>query len=465
MKRAASLVILVVFTNTHAWATCGGGGGGGVGGIAPSGAREVYNVPWRVAAPGRLVPPQGLVLYWFPLTPEEVKKSELRTSRVLSLYASQCVAMEVAPPDSALVQKFAVAEKRPAAVLASGEGAAIAEVGTGGALKVGDVENLIKAEMKQREDALERQMTKAKTKAKAGELGAAVELYKTVLDQRCLFPKRAKDAAKELKRLGTVADDDVSDLGPVLSEPTNSQIAGLMRKGLDAEVGGQYVDAGALYQRAHELDPADPTPLRYLGELYRHHTGEWDKARSVFGEILAMRADPLSRAVALHGLGKMTIHDGEFAKGLHLFEESIETYPLALTYRNLAVYWNSEGDVGKADGYVAEALRLDPEDPYNAVFAATYLVGRGRGAEALTIARKNEGLLPASYNLAAIYALMGDRDKALELLKRHFYEYERFAAVRAKEMTEARADAVFRSIQDDPAFVALTRLADTGTLR
>ena len=28
-----------------------------------------------------------------------------------------------------------------------------------------------------------------------------------------------------------------------------------------------------------------------------------------------MPADPLSRAVALHGLGKMTIHDGEFKKG------------------------------------------------------------------------------------------------------------------------------------------------------
>ena len=34
-----------------------------------------------------------------------------------------------------------------------------------------------------------------------------------------------------------------------------------------------------------------------------------------------MPADPLSRAVALHGLGKMTIHDGEFLKGLHLMED------------------------------------------------------------------------------------------------------------------------------------------------
>ena len=33
--------------------------------------------------------------------------------------------------------------------------------------------------------------------------------------------------------------------------------------------------------RKHTMDPVDPTPLRYLGELYPHDTGEWDKARDV----------------------------------------------------------------------------------------------------------------------------------------------------------------------------------------
>ena len=69
-------------------------------------------------------------------------------------------------------------------------------------------------------------------------------------------------------------------------------------------------------------------------------------------------SDPLSRAVALHGLGKITIHEGEFAKGLAMFEESIATYPLPLTYRNLAVYWSSEGNADKAYGYVQKAMAL-----------------------------------------------------------------------------------------------------------
>jgi hypothetical protein len=48
----------------------------------------------------------------------------------------------------------------------------------------------------------------------------------------------------------------------------------------------------------------------------------------------------------------------------------------------------------------------------------------------------------------------------LTLLRRHFFQYERYHAVREKEMMEARVDAVFDSIREDPAFVALTRHAD-----
>jgi tetratricopeptide (TPR) repeat protein len=218
--------------------------------------------------------------------------------------------------------------------------------------------------------------------------------------------------------------------------------------------------AEKLYSEAHQMDPADPAPLRYLGELYRHETGDWEKARKTFDAILAMPADPMSRAVALHGLGKMTIHEGEFKKGLGLMESSVKEYPLALAYRNLSVYWNSEGDGAKADYYVKQALALDPTEPYNLVFAAAFMAGDGHGEEALKIAKENEGMLMASYNLAAVYAQIGQKDKALALLKRHFFEYERYQAVRSKEMMEARVDAVFASIKDDPQFIAMTSGSD-----
>ena len=175
--------------------------------------------------------------------------------------------------------------------------------------------------------------------------------------------------------------------------------------------------------------------------------------------MLARPADAISRAVALHGLGKMTIHSGEFQRGVEMFEASIAEYPLPLTYRNLAVYWNSEGRFDKAWGYVEQALALAPSDLYNQIFAATYFVGQGRPEAAERVAVANEPVLEASYNLAAIWAQLGRKEKTLELLARHFYQYERFDPVRTREMQEARDDIAFARYHDDPEFVALTQLA------
>jgi hypothetical protein len=124
------------------------------------------------------------------------------------------------------------------------------------------------------------------------------------------------------------------------------------------------------------------------------------------------------------------------------------------------VFWNSECDPVKGARYAELALQLDPEDPYNRVFAAVFMAAGGRKEEALKIAHEHESLLAASYNLAAIHAQTGDKARALALLERHFYTYERYHEVRAKEMMEARVDAVFDAIRDDPAFVKLTEFAD-----
>jgi tetratricopeptide (TPR) repeat protein len=462
-------ILLAVFTLcAPAWATCGGGGGGGGGGMAGGGGSsgnatedvKVYYVPWRVRAPQDAPAREGLVLYWFPATNDEVKKSSMRASRVLSLYASQCVSMELADYRTPEGQKLIGASQPPLAVLAAADGTVVSKAeNKDGMLRVGEVEKLLDGEMKRREGALDAQLKDGRDKAKAGDKDTAIKLFNSVLEQKCMFPSKAKDAKKELKKLGI---GDIADMPPtpIFAPRLSAQIERTMRSGLIAELNARYVAAEQLYTRAHRLDPADPVPLRYLGELYRHHIGDWAKARETFDAILSMPSDPLSRAVALHGLGKMTIHEGEFKKGLALMEESVATYPLALAYRNLAVYWNSEGDAAQTERYIKKALAIEPKDPYNLVFAAVFMAASGHGDEALKIARKNVGLLPASYNLAAIYAQNGQKQRALTLLRRHFYQYERYRSVRAKEMMEARVDAVFAGLRTDPAFVALTNGAD-----
>ena len=427
--------------------------GGGGGSEAPT-----YPVPWKIFKEQN-APASGLVLYWFPANQNEVKNSSLRQSRALSLYASQCVAMEVADTRIPNADKLVGDSKLPVAVLATPEGAPVKKVeNKDGKLKVADVEKIVESEMKTREGALDSQLAEASRKVKAGDNDGAIKEYRAVLDQKCLFPKKAKEAAKELKKLGV--EIAAIPAAPIFERRQSALIQRTMKLGLVAENSGRYVAADKLYTRAHLMDPADPTPLRFMGENYRHNIGDWNKARTVFETILNMPADPLSRSVALHGLGKMTIHDGEFKKGLALMERAVTEFPLALAYRNLAVYWNSEGNPAKGNEYTQQALALDPKDPYNLVFAAVFMAANGKKDEALKIARDNVNLMPASYNLAAIYAQNGQRDKALSLLRRHFFQYERYQAVREKEMMEARVDAVFDSIRTDRAFVALTSGAD-----
>jgi tetratricopeptide (TPR) repeat protein len=469
ISRVAAIFTVLLLLPVSDWATCGGGGGGGMGGMrsgGPGGAgsgfgdEQVYQVPWKLVKPDDAPKASGLVVYWFPSSTEEFQRSSLRNSRSLSLYAGQCVTMGVADASTSLGQKFLSGEKLPVVVLAKSDGTVINKLeNTKGFLKVEQVEKLVDAEMKQREEAIKQQLKAAKEKAKSGDKDGAIPLYRSVLEEKCLFPGKAKDAAKELKKLGVDVSAQLFD-APVTDPGRSAEIESVMKRGLSAEMSEKHEEAERLYSEARRMDPADPAPLRYLGELYRHHLGDWDKARQTFEAILAMPADPLSRAVALHGLGKMTIHEGEFLKGLHLMEASVREYPIALAYRNLAVYWNSEGDTAKADYYTREATKLDPTDPYNLVFAAAFLAGSGHGDEALKIATENEALLPASYNLAAIYAQLGEKQKALDLLKRHFFQYERYEAVRSKEMMEARVDAVFTSLREDPQFIALTGAAD-----
>src|SRR5712691_9124411 len=368
LTRALTFLLIIVFAASPVWATCGGGGGGGVGGMSGGSggggsAPTVYYVPWKVRQ-AKDPAPMGLVLYWFPASMDELQKSSLRASRSLSLYATQCISMEVADTQVPNAEKLIGNSKLPVAVLANPDGTPVTKLeNIAGKLKVEQVEKLVETEVKQREAALDDELKDAKAKATAGDKDAAVKLYRSVAEQRCMFPKKAKDAAKELKKLGM---NDIADIpvAPVFEPKLSARIERTMQRGLVAEMNSQYVLAEKFYLRARAMDEADAAPLRYLGELYRTHIGDWAKARTTFETILNMPADLLSRAVALHGLGKMTIHEGEFKKGMAHIVEGFSELPLAIRERNLVVYWNSEGDMVTSNKNGQKALATESKYRY-----------------------------------------------------------------------------------------------------
>lgn len=467
--RRFALALALLLPALPASATCGGGGGGGTGGVVPglgTGEPMVYRVAWKVLTPGAEKPQAPLAVYWFPTSPEQARVSPLQTSRSLAMASERCVAMAIVTTDNQpLHEAFKAPPGEQILVLANADGSDLARfTSTDGKLDIRAVEKSLSTALDERESSLKSLLEGAEKKAAADRDGAIAD-YKQVWEQRCLFPGLGRKAAKGLNKLGVKPDEtSLLLLGPDgLADPDvqgrHADVETVLRQGLDAELAARYRDAEGLYSKAAQLDPADATALRYLGELYRHQTGEWGKAKEVFERVLAMPADPIAHAVALHGLGKMTIHAGRYADGLAMFEQSLAVYPLPITYRNLAVYWFSERQAEKAAGFMRQALALDPNDRYNQIFAAVYLAASGHKEEAAKVAAANADVLEASYNLAAIFAQAGDRKKAMELLRRHFYEYERFDAVRAMEMQEARDDYMFASLHEDPEFVELTKLA------
>ncbi len=469
---AAFALLAILIPLSPAAATCGGGGGGGMGGVSPGGMdeAEVYRVPWKVLdskampTPG----PSGLAVLWFPRSREEARASQLLESRYLTVSIAPCSGFWIVPSDATGMRvRYGAVDGNELTLLVDADGVELARaLPEKEQLRVNAVEKMVRGELDKRREVAEARLAEAQAKEKKGEVEAAAGLYQELYAQRCLFPASARKAQKALKKLGKpVGDDDAAagsgddPLQPDLSPAKNAEMLGLLQAGLRAEFELRIDDARSAYERAHAADPADAVAARFLAEFHRHQTGDWVLARELFAEILARPADAISRAVALHGLGKMTIHAGDFARGVAMFEESIAEYPLPLTYRNLAVYWNSEGKLDKAWGFVEKALALAPDDLYNRIFAATYFVGQGKSAAAERIARENGSVLEASYNLAAIWAQLGRKEKALELLTRHFYQYERFDPVRTREMQEARDDIAFARYHRDPDFVALTQLA------
>src|SRR6185436_10383244 len=181
LYRSIAVTLLALFFAQSSFATCGGGGGGGGGGMSNSGGGggtnnpPVYNVPWKTQPAAQS---GGLVLYWFPASNAEVKNSSLLQSRTLSLYASQCVAMQLADTKVANADKLLGDSKLPVAVLAAADGTPINKVeNANGKLKVADVEKLVDTEMKQRKSEVSAQMKDAGEKAKAGDKDGAIAIY------------------------------------------------------------------------------------------------------------------------------------------------------------------------------------------------------------------------------------------------------------------------------------------------
>ncbi len=173
---------------------------------SPSAGGDSYVpfVPWRILKAHEAPPKAPLILYWLPATRGEMRKSELLTARGLTLFATQCVAMEVVRPDDVKrVAKLADGDELPLALLIDDEGREVGRVeARHGVLSAAEVENMVGSELALRESAADELLDRARSMASDGARAEALVLYRRVSEQRCTCPRQARDALRALRKLG-----------------------------------------------------------------------------------------------------------------------------------------------------------------------------------------------------------------------------------------------------------------------
>jgi len=170
--------------------------------LSRAGDGHVLFVPWKILEPGVTPRANMLTVYWIPSSPDELRKSDLVTSRTLALLAARCVNMQVIrADDQERIERLGAAGHLPVALILDGD-REIARVGNNdGALRLTDVENMVRLAVDRRELACDAMLDAAKQKIAAGEKPAAIEMYQKVFDQRCAFPRQGREAQRALKRM------------------------------------------------------------------------------------------------------------------------------------------------------------------------------------------------------------------------------------------------------------------------
>ncbi|HUP46132.1 MAG TPA: hypothetical protein VM779_11535 [Thermoanaerobaculia bacterium] len=166
--------------------------------VALDAAERVWFVPWKVLGPGMPAEQALFVLYWIPASPDDLKRSDLVTSRALAIYSSRCVAMHVVRvDDSERIENFGEPEL-PVALLADGD-REIARLH--GAVRASEVEAMVQSAFAAREAKAVEALDAARECLRNGDKRGAAALFERVIEQRCSFPRQARAAEKALRRL------------------------------------------------------------------------------------------------------------------------------------------------------------------------------------------------------------------------------------------------------------------------
>lgn len=210
------------------------------------------------------------------------------------------------------------------------------------------------------------------------------------------------------------------------------------------------------YQRALELDPSSVvTHLRY--SLFSSMLGRFDAAMREGAK--AQELDPLSMYAAT-SLAFIHTCAGRYDDALELFKKSLELEPESgigtYTHAEMAWTYAFKGDYNDALAQYAKIPKLtSPSDAAVLAGGLGFIYARaGKRQQALELISQFKSAAAThyvdAYMVAAIYAGLSDKDRALEWLNKG-------VAQRSANMVFVKIDPFFEDLHADPRFSDLVR--------
>jgi len=202
----------------------------------------------------------------------------------------------------------------------------------------------------------------------------------------------------------------------------------------------KFAEGLAELRRAKELSPANPTANDLLARIIVY-LGRFDEAERQARQ--AVELDPLS-TVTQSNLARVLFYAGKLDQADAAARKAAELQPTgAGNHRWQALIAAQRGD---GESALREA-ELEPDEGYRRfeLAVAQYAVGDRHSADAALgdlLAKAREGF---AFQIAEVYAVRGEKDKAFEWLQIAFDD-------RDAGMLSLLVDPLLRSLRDDPRY-------------
>ncbi len=195
-------------------------------------------------------------------------------------------------------------------------------------------------------------------------------------------------------------------------------------------------------KRAKELSPANPTANDLLARVIVY-VGKPDEAEKQARQ--AVESDPLANAPQTN-LARVLWYEGKLDEADAVARKSAELQPSAASSRR----WQVLVAIRRGDSETAlREARLEPDESYRRfeLAVAQYARGDRTAADAALadLIAHNQGL---DYQVAQVYAVRGEKEKAFEWLQIAFDNHD-------TGMLALLVDPLLRGLSDDPRYKAL----------